>query len=101
MTDSYDRDVRQPSQRLAILLGLKQEPDGRLNEHDLGRWLDLMGHRMARDAVRARVRDLEALDAVRVTMAGPVMVAELGRLGEDHLERRGTPLDGVEAPPRR
>lgn len=97
---AYDRDVRQPSQRLVILQGLAQEPDGRLNEHDLSRWLDLMGHRMARADVRVRMRELEGLDAVSVQMLGPVMVAELTGRGEDHLERRGAPLDGVTTPPR-
>jgi hypothetical protein len=98
--NAYDRDVRQPSQRLCILQGLAKEPDGRLNEHDLGHWLDLMGHRMARADVRVRVRELEALDAVRVQMLGPVLVAELSARGEDHVERRGGPLDGVATPPR-
>lgn len=100
MTDTYERDVRRPSQRLTILQGLRAEPDERLNEHDLSRYLDLMGHRMARDDVRARLRELGDLDALRIEMRGPVMVAELTQRGADHLERRGAPLDGVERPRR-
>lgn len=96
----YIIDIVQPGQRLAILLGLRDAPGGRLNEHDLLRWLDLMAYRPTRDQVRDRLRDLRALDAVRVDMAGEIMIATLTARGEDHIERRGTPLQAVALPPR-
>lgn len=97
----YQITTVQPGQRLAILQALKAQTDGKLNENDITNWLDTYGYRLTRDDVRERLRDLEKLDAVRVTFAGGViMVAEITRRGEDHLERRGAPLVGVARPPR-
>lgn len=90
------------NQRLIVLRALAGERDGRMNETLLARELDVFGHRLTQDEVREVLKDLEARDAVRLTLAGGVvMVAEITRRGEDHVERRGEPLAGVASPSRR
>jgi repressor of nif and glnA expression len=100
MTD-YTRDILHPGQRLSILQALRSDHDGRLNEHDLGRWLDLYGYRVSRDELRARLRELADRDVIRLQFPGDViMVAEITRRGEDHLDRRGPAVEGIALPPR-
>lgn len=90
------------NQRLIILRALAGTNDGRLNETMLGRELDHFGHRLAQDVIRSLLRSLEERAAILTEMAGGViMIAEITQRGEDHLDRRGTPLEGVAVPGRR
>ncbi|HET7410086.1 MAG TPA: hypothetical protein VFJ13_07780 [Paracoccaceae bacterium] len=89
------------NRRLVILRALSGENDGRMNETLLGRELDHFGHACAHDEVRELLRWLERVDAVRITMAGgTIMVAGITRRGQDHIDRRGAPIEGVDRPSR-
>lgn len=89
------------SRRLTVLRALAAQADGRMNDRDLLDTLDLYGHRMARAEVRAMLEWLELAGAVRLSRPGEVVVvAELTARGEDHVERRGAPIEGVALPSR-
>lgn len=83
--------------RLVILKALAAQTDQRLNETILTATLDSFGHRRSRDWVRTQLRQLADIGAVSVTEAGSVMIAQLTRLGLDHVERR-TIVEGVARP---
>lgn len=90
------------NKRLVILRALEDVADGRLNETMIQRALDIFGYKMNRDKLRNHLRWLEERDAIRIEMAGGVlMVAEITRKGQDHVELRGDPLEGVALPGRR
>ena len=90
------------NQRLIILRSLAEQNDGRMNETMIGRDLDVFGYRLSKDEVRDQLRWLEARNALTITFAGEtIMVAEITRRGQDHVDRRGDPLDGVSLPSRR
>jgi urease gamma subunit len=84
---------------LAILQALAGENDGRLNDGLLQKWLEHMGHRMAKQVVRTLLNRLADLGAVIVhrPMDG-FYIAEITQAGQDHLDRRSV-LDGVARPP--
>ncbi len=89
------------SRRLTVLRALATTGDGRMNDRDILDVLDLYGHRMARVDVRAMLEWLELAGAVRLTRPGEmVLVAELTQRGQDHVERRGAPIEGVALPSR-
>lgn len=90
-------DVVAADCRLIILRKLAGEADNRLNETILVKVLETFGHTKSRDYVRQQIRKLEELNAVKVTEAGSVLVAELLRAGLDHVERRAF-LVGVGRP---
>jgi len=83
--------------RLVILKELAAQNDGRLNESLVTAVLDRFGHRRSREWVRQQLRALADLDAVGLTEAGSVVIAEIRRAGIDHLERRAF-LEGVAQP---
>lgn len=83
--------------RLVILRSLAGQNDGRLNEVILVAALDSFGHRRSRDWVRQQLRSLSDIGAVHITEAGTVMIAEITRLGTDHVERRAV-IEGVARP---
>ena len=83
--------------RLIILKQLADENDLRLNESILDKVLESFGHRKSRDYLRTQLKQLEELGAVRLTEAGSVLVAELLRPGQDHVDRRMF-LEGVAQP---
>lgn len=83
--------------RLVILRALADQTDGTLNETLLVAVLDTFGHRRSRDWVRQQLRQLADVGGVVVTEAGTVMIAEITRLGIDHVERRAV-IEGVSRP---
>lgn len=90
------------NQRLIVLRALAAMNDGRLNETMIRQELDLFGYRLTQDEVRDILRWLSERSAVITTFAADViMIAEITRRGEDHLERRGDPIDGIALPSRR
>ena len=93
---SYDQFMTEDA-RLTILKALAAENDLRLNERLIAANLDRFGHRRSREWVRTQMRKLEELGAVKLTEAGTVLIAELTRVGLDHVERRAF-LEGVERP---
>lgn len=99
MTNYVERLVRH--RRLIVLKALARENDGRLNERDLEGELDLMAHRVSREELRDLLRWLDDAGAIRLTHPGEIiMVAEITRRGQDHVERRGAPIEGVDLPSR-
>lgn len=89
------------SRRLTILRALAEQNDGRMNDRDVLDTLDLYGHRMARAEVRDMLRWLEGAGAVRLTWPGEgLAVAEITQRGQDHVDRRGAPIEGVALPSR-
>lgn len=83
--------------RLIVLKALSAETDHRLNEVLIQKVLESFGHTKSRDYVRTQLNRLAGLGAIRVSVAGSVMVAELLAPGLDHVERRAL-LDGVLKP---
>ncbi|MBI1246146.1 MAG: hypothetical protein GC202_14185 [Alphaproteobacteria bacterium] len=83
--------------RLVILKALAGQTDNRLNETILTATLDSLGHRRSRDWVRTQLRQLSDIGAVKITEVGTVMIAQITRLGLDHVERR-TIIEGVARP---
>ncbi|MEM9063805.1 MAG: hypothetical protein AAGD13_25400 [Pseudomonadota bacterium] len=89
------------NQRLIILRALSEVNDGRLNETLLMHKLDAFGHTASRAELRDQIRFLEGAGAVTVEFPGEaVMVATLTRRGQDHVDRRGDPIEGVDSPSR-
>ncbi len=93
---SYDQYMTEDA-RLVILKELAGQPHGTLNENLIVRVLDAFGHRRSRDWLRTQLRKLDDLGAVKVTEAGTVLIAEITRVGIDHVERRSF-VEGVAKP---
>ncbi|QNG47408.1 VpaChn25_0724 family phage protein [Sphingobium yanoikuyae] len=83
--------------RLVILKELALQVDGRLNEVSLQRVLETFAITRSRDWVRTQLRKLAELEAIRITEAGTVMIAEIRTLGRNHVERRER-IEGVTRP---
>ncbi|PHQ63545.1 MAG: hypothetical protein COC10_05605 [Sphingobium sp.] len=83
--------------RLVILKELAMQVDGRMNEVSLMRVLDAFAIRRSRDWVRTQLRKMAELEAVRITEAGTVMIAQITQLGRNHVERREV-IEGVTRP---
>lgn len=83
--------------RLVILKELSKQTDNRLNETLLTAVLDHFGHRRSRDWVRTQLRLLADIGAISIVEAGSVMIAELKRSGQDHVDRRVI-LEGIARP---
>ena len=94
--EDYD-DKRTEDARLVILKELAAQVDGRLNEVTLQRVLDTFALRRSREWVRTQLRKLAELEAVRISEAGTVMIAQLRTLGRNHVERREV-IEGVTRP---
>ena len=90
-------DTLTPEARLIVLRELAQQGDGRSNDLVLARVLDTHGVSRSREWLRTQLRALAEVGAISVREVGSIMVAELKRLGRDHVERRGT-IDGVARP---
>ena len=93
---SYEEVTRNDA-RLVVLRELVKQTDGRLNETILLAVLDQFGHRRSRDWLRTQLRALAELGAVVIREAGSVMVAQITRLGVDHVERRAV-IEGIARP---
>ena len=83
--------------RLVILRELAKQTDNRLNEALLTAVLDAFGHRRSRDWVRTQLRALSELGAISISEIGSVMIAELKRAGQDHVDRRSI-IEGIARP---
>lgn len=93
---------RDRARRLCVLQRLAAQRDGRLNDRDVQSELELFGHRCTRDEVRALLEWLDHAGCVRVSFPlHAVMVAEITGRGQDHVDRRGPPVEGIDEPPRR
>lgn len=91
----------EPNQRLIVLRALS-DAGGKLNETLVARHLHLFGHGFDRDQTRDLLKWLEERDAIETEMAGGVvMIATLTQRGENHLNRLGPPIDGIDQPSRR
>jgi hypothetical protein len=95
MTDFNEHLARDA--RLVILKELSRQTDNRLNESLLQSVLETFGHRRSREWVRQQLRFLADLNAISISEAGTVLVAELRRAGLEHVERRSI-LEGVARP---
>lgn len=93
---SFDEHLTKDA-RLVILRELAKQTDNRLNETILTAVLDTFGHRRSREWVRNQLRVLADIGAVTITEVGSIMIAELRRAGQDHVDRR-TILEGVARP---
>lgn len=93
---SYDDKIAEDG-RLIILKELAAQVDGRLNEVSILRVLDAFAIKRSREWVRTQLRKLAELDAVRITEAGTVMIAQIRSLGRNHVERREV-IEGVTRP---
>lgn len=93
---SYEDKIAEDG-RLVILKELAAQIDGRLNEVSLQRVLDAFAITRSREWVRTQLRKLAELEAVRISEAGTVMIAQLRTLGRNHVERREV-IEGVTRP---
>lgn len=93
---SYEDKIAEDG-RLVILRELAAQVDGRLNEVSLQRVLDAFAITRSREWVRTQLRKLAELEAVRISEAGTVMIAQLRTLGRNHVERREV-IEGVTRP---
>ncbi len=90
------------NQKLIVLRDLARSENGKLNEAMLISTLDIFGYAFDSAMIRTLLKEIEAAGAIRTTIAGGViMVAEIIREGENHLEYRGTPIAGIPRPSRR
>jgi predicted transcriptional regulator len=83
--------------RLVLLRTLQGETDHTLNEVLLTAAAERWGHKRTRDAIKAELRWLAEVGAVRVTEVEGYLIATLTRRGLDHVERRSF-IDGVNRP---
>ena len=98
MNQSNFEEHSRKDARLIILRALAEQHDGVMNETLLTMTLETFGHRRSRDWVRTQIRALEELGAVRVIEAASnFLIAELTRVGQDHVDRRAF-VEGVARP---
>lgn len=91
----------EPDQRLVVLRALR-EAGGRMNETLIIRHLHLFGHSFDKAQTRDLLKSIEERDAITTEMAGGVlMIATITQNGEDHLDRLGPPIEGIDLPSRR
>lgn len=90
-------DFRAEDGRLVILRELAEQVDGRLNEVSIQRVLDAFAITRSREWIRTQLRKLAELEAVRITEAGTVMIAQITTLGRNHVNRREV-IEGVTRP---
>ena len=83
--------------RLVLLRELAGQPDYTANEAVLQRVAEAFGHRRSREAIRAQLRWLADVEAIRLQEVAGVLVATLRRRGLDHVQRRVV-MDGVSRP---
>ncbi len=88
--------------RLALLRGLLQAPGHVANEQVCAIYLQHVGLRSGRDAVRAAIDHLERCGALKVDWTGTMMIVELTRRGAEAaqglIEIDGVPRPGPECP---
>ncbi len=91
------RDIIREDARLIMLRELHAQPNYALNDSLLREVLEGFGISKTRDWVREELAFLENVGAVRRTVAGTVVVAQLLPKGVEHVERRYT-IEGVKRP---
>lgn len=84
-------------QRLVILRTLAEDRGYSMNESVLQQVLDMFGHRVSRDQVKAHLRWLEEMGLVTVEDACGVLVATLTSRGAD-VACGAAQVDGVKRP---
>ncbi|KAA0678088.1 ArsR family transcriptional regulator [Roseomonas genomospecies 6] len=84
--------------RLCILRILAEAPGHRGNSSIIQSAVNQLGHHVTREQVVQQMDYLASLQAIDTEMVGPVKVAELRSIGENHLRRLGPPLPGVKLP---
>jgi hypothetical protein len=90
-------DFRKRDLRLVLLRSLLEQPGFRSNDNVLAHEARVFGLDYSRDAIKAELRWLESIGAVKIVEAGSVLVATITRRGEDHVSGRFV-IDGVNRP---
>lgn len=83
--------------RLVVLRELARQPRYTANEAVLRMTVEALGHRRTRDHLRAQLRWLADVGAVRLQEVSGLLVATLTARGLDHVEGRAV-IDGVRRP---
>jgi hypothetical protein len=83
--------------RLVLLRELADQPSYTCNEVILQRVAQSFGHNRTRDAIRAELRFLADIGAIRNVEEGDYMIATLTRRGHDHVEGLAV-IEGVSKP---
>ncbi len=91
------RDIIREEARLIMLRELAAQGNYSGNESLLQTALESFGIAKARDWVREELRRLEDLGAIRITMAGNIIVATATMKGLEHVERRLI-IEGIKRP---
>lgn len=91
------RDIIREDARLIMLRELHAQANYALNDSLLREVLEGFGISKTREWVREEIAYLENVGAVRRTVAGTVVVAQLLPKGVEHVERRLT-IEGVKRP---
>ncbi|MDP1604008.1 MAG: hypothetical protein Q8M03_12170, partial [Legionella sp.] len=91
------KDIIREEARLIMLRELAAQGNYSGNESLLQTTLESYGISKARDWVREELRRLEDLGAIRITMAGSIIVATATMKGIEHVERRLV-IEGVKRP---
>jgi len=95
--NDYQERLRQEA-RYVMLRALTQEPSAAMVDALLEQELEAhSGIRRNRAWLRAEMRHLEDIGAVKIIEAGSNLIAQLRQRGRDHVERRAY-LDGVKRP---
>lgn len=92
-SEAMTRDLR-----LTLLQSLNRMSDYRLSDRMLVYQAQADGHRRSIDAIRGEMRALAELGAVKLVQDNEdVLVAEITRLGRNHVRRLGI-VEGVSRP---
>ncbi len=91
-SDYLKRDLR-----LVLLRSLADQPGYVANDRILQIEANRFGLERSRDVIRAELRWLDEVGAVRLTDAGSVMVARLSRRGLEHVQGL-TEIEGINKP---
>ncbi len=98
MMNEINNIVAAERAKLNILLALKEEASYSSNEQLLQAWLDATGGvPVARAFVRQCMLELEELKAVKIKVAGELMIATITESGLEHVEGRAI-IKGVLRP---
>lgn len=92
------QDLLNEDLRLCILRILAEAPGCKANASIIQSAVNSLGHHATREQVVQQLGYLATLQAVATEQVGPVLVAELRAVGENHLLRLGAPLPGVKQP---
>ena len=91
------RDIVREEARLIILRELHAQSNYALNDALLQATLETFGIGKSREWVREELNYLERVGAIRRSVAGSAMIAQLEPKGVEHVERRLV-IEGVKRP---